>query len=97
MIISTYERGGVPSLAAWQQKYFPTVLAGQTISWGNAIEATRLPDGRRMALTPNHVVILELRSGQGSICIDQQGAPTPCYLDLDAQMSPRLSSWKFTF
>jgi hypothetical protein len=96
MIISTYQRGSASNLAAWQQTYFPAVTAGQSINWGNAIEAIKLPDGRRMALTPHHVVILELRSGQGSQCVTQQGTPTPCYLDLDAHMSPRLNTWKFS-
>ncbi|MDQ2923386.1 MAG: hypothetical protein M3Q90_03735 [Candidatus Dormibacteraeota bacterium] len=102
MIVYTYERGGAPNLAAWQAN--PTVASGarvasmaEAINWGNAVEAAKLADGRRIALTPHHVVILELRSGQGSNCVDSRGKPTPCYLDLDAQMSPRLSTWKFTY
>jgi hypothetical protein len=54
----------------------------QAIQWGNAGEADRLSDGRRIALTPTHVVILELRSGVG-------------LLDLESQMSTRLGTWKF--
>jgi hypothetical protein len=99
MIVYTFERGGAASLAAWQAK--PTVASGtriassvETIKWGNAIEAARLADGRRIALTPLHVVILELRSGQGNSCVTPQG--TPCYLDLEAPMSKRLNTWKFT-
>jgi hypothetical protein len=97
MIISTYERGNSPSLAAWQQSYFPALAAGQTISWGNAVEAIKLADGRRLALTPHHVVLMELRSGQGNQCVAPDGSPTPCYLDLEAPMSKRLNTWKFTY
>jgi hypothetical protein len=85
MIISTYERGSSTSLAGWQQTNLASPLpAGETIAWGNALEATKLPDGRRMALTPHHVVILELHSGQG-------------HLDLESQMSARLNTWKFSY
>ena len=85
MIISTYERGGASSLAAWQQTNLATPLPeGESIVWGNSLEATKLADGRRMALTPHHVVILELHSGQG-------------HLDLESQMSSRLHTWKFTY
>ncbi|MEO8743741.1 MAG: hypothetical protein ABI334_07265 [Candidatus Dormiibacterota bacterium] len=82
MIISTYERGGAPSLAAWEQANMASIATGEPIAWGNAIEAARLADGRRIALTPQHVVILDLRSGTGN-------------LDLEAQMSTRLNTWKF--
>ena len=84
MIISTYERGGASSLAAWQEKNLASPPPGESIVWGNALEATKLDDGRRMALTPHHVVILELHSGQG-------------HLDLESQMSSRLHTWKFTY
>jgi hypothetical protein len=85
MIISTFLRGSATSLADWVLAY-PGVGAqkGEAISWGNAVEAVKLPDGRRIALTPHHVVILALHSGQGN-------------LDLEAQMSRRLNTWKFTF
>ena len=43
-----------------------------------------MPDGRRIALTPHQVVILDLRSGQG-------------LLNLEAEMSKRLSTWKFAY
>ena len=99
MIVYTYDRGGAANLAAWQAN--PRVASGariaptvQTITWGNAVEAAKLSDGRRIALTPLHVVILELRSGQGNGCVTTKG--TPCYLDLEAPMSKRLSTWKFT-
>jgi len=102
MIISTYERGGSSSVAAWVQANLtpvqltptskpsptsqpsPTPLTLQPIQWGNATEAAIMPDGRRIALTPHHVVILDMHSGQG-------------HLDLEASMSTRLSTWKFTY
>jgi hypothetical protein len=85
MIISTYERANATDLASW----LPANLTGpipdrQAIQWGNATEAARLSDGRRIALTPHHVVIMDLRSGVGQ-------------LDLEAAMSARLDTWKFTF
>ena len=43
-----------------------------------------MSDGRRIALTPNQVVILELRSGFG-------------LLDLESDMSRRLGTWKFLY
>jgi hypothetical protein len=97
MIISTYDRGSSPSLAAWEQANLPSVPDGQAISWGNAAEALKLADGRRIAITPHHVVILDLHSGQITGCTTSTGAPTPCHLDLEAQMSTRLDTWKFTF
>jgi hypothetical protein len=96
MIISTYERGNASSLAAWQGVNLPAVSVGERISWGNSVEAAKLADGRRIALTAHHAVILELRSGQGSKCVNQQGLPTPCYLDLETPMATRLNTWKFT-
>jgi hypothetical protein len=82
MIISTYERGTSSSLAGWIQANMPGTPEPQSISWGNAVEAVKLSDGRRIALTPHHVVILELHSG---------------LLDLESAMAPRLNTWKFTF
>jgi hypothetical protein len=84
MIISTYERGSSPNLAAWEQTNLVAIPTSDTISWGNAVEAARFSDGRRIALTQHHVVIMDLHSGQG-------------HLDLETQMSSRLSTWKFTF
>jgi hypothetical protein len=54
------------------------------IQWGNATEAATMADGKRIALTPHHVVILELRSG-----LD--------LLDLETPMSARLGTWKFAY
>ena len=51
------------------------------IVWGNAVEADQLPDGRRIALTPHFVVILDVRSGP---------------LDLEGEMASRLRTWKFS-
>jgi hypothetical protein len=88
MIISTYERGSSDSLASWLQANTasppPSPPALQPISWGNSTQAARLADGRRIALTQHHVVILDLRSGQG-------------HLDLETEMSARLGTWKFSY
>jgi len=81
MIISTYQRGDSGSLAGWTASNLKTSPL-ETISWGNAVEAGRLPDGRRIALTPHHVVIMDLHSG---------------LLNLESEMSSRLGSWKFSF
>jgi hypothetical protein len=85
MIISTYERGGAASLMAWAQANLPqkAVATIQPIRWANSVEAGRFADGRRIALTPHHVVIMELRSGG--------------LLDLETAMGSRLDTWKFTY
>jgi hypothetical protein len=55
----------------------------QSIAWSNAVEAARLSDGRRIALTQHHVVIMDLtRNG---------------LLDLEKAMSTRLNTWKFSY
>jgi hypothetical protein len=54
------------------------------IQWGNATDAAVMADGKRIALTQHHVVILELRSG-----LD--------LLDLETPMSARLGTWKFVY
>jgi hypothetical protein len=84
MIVSTYERDTSPDLASWVKAHIVPTLTLQPIDWGNATQAALLSDGRRVAFTPHHVVILDLRSGQG-------------HLDLESQMSTRLSTWKFLF
>jgi len=108
MIISTYERGDSPSLAAWIQTNLnpqPTPTSSPSaspaatpsaspspspppilvpIQWGNSTEAAMMADGKRIALTQHHVVILELRSG-----LD--------LLDLETPMSARLGTWKFVY
>jgi hypothetical protein len=84
MIISTYERGSSSNLAAWEQTNMKVAPEGTVIQWGNAVEAAKLADGRRIALTPHHVVILDMHTVQG-------------HLDLEAQMSTRLNTWKFSY
>lgn len=82
MIVSTYQRGPAADLRAWVDVNMkPAPELGQPIGWGNAAEAARLPDGRRIALTPHFVVVLDVRSGT---------------LDLEDEMSSRLGSWKFS-
>lgn len=83
MIVSTYDRSNATDLATWVQSNLPkTDTLGDNITWGNAVEAAKLSDGRRIALTPHQVVILDLHSG---------------LLDLEADMSPRLGTWKFSY
>ena len=81
IIVSTFARNNAPSLASWMQANLNPVPDMETISWGNAQEAGRLADGRRIALTPQQVVILTLHPGN---------------LDLESAMSARLSTWRFT-
>jgi hypothetical protein len=95
IIVSTYTRNNAPNLAAWIQANLPASPSPsggaspssspgpviQTIAWGNAQEAGVFPDGRRIALTPQQVVILTLHPGN---------------LDLESAMSSRLGTWKFT-
>ena len=82
MIISTYQRGDSDSIAGWAAANMKPTPQLDAISWGNAVEAARLSDGRRIALTPHHVVIMDLHSG---------------LLNLEAEMSTRLGTWKFSF
>jgi len=90
MIISTYDRGNSATLSDWVAKnesstFIDSFKNPSSISWANSTEALVFgSDNIRMALTPHHVVVLELRSGQGN-------------LDLEAAMSSRLSTWKFTY
>ena len=82
MIISTYERGSTPDLQSWVATNLKPGLDLTAISWGNSVQAAQLTDGRRVAMTPHHIVILDLHSG---------------LLDLETEMSARLSTWKFSF
>ena len=84
MIISTYERGSSPDLVSWMQTTFPSVPEHQPIVWGNSSEAYRLSDGRRIALTPHRVVVMDLRTALNQ-------------LDLEGAMSSRLDTWKFSY
>lgn len=81
MIISTFERGDATSLDAWIQANMKPVPETLPIKWGNALEAAQLADGRRIALTPHQVVVMDLRSGT---------------LNLESVMAPRLDTWHFT-
>jgi hypothetical protein len=81
MIVSTYARNNAADLAAWIQANMSPAPSYVPIDWGNAMEAGQLSDGRRIALTPQQVVILTLHPGN---------------LDLEGAMSSRLSTWKFT-
>lgn len=72
--------GASPSSAATPSpSASPSTL--EPITWGNAREAAVLPDGRRIGLTPQFVVILDVRSGT---------------LDLESEMASRLGTWKFS-
>ena len=87
MIISTDDRGSTASLQDWVDQNIGKGLNLQSVQWGNAQAALQEvggPHPRWFALTPHHVVVLELHSGQGN-------------LDLNAVMAPRLSTWKFTY
>lgn len=81
MIVSTYERSGASDLATWTAANLkPAPKTLDPIAWGNAQEAAVMPDGRRIALTPQFVVILDVRSGP---------------LDLEGEMASRLDTWRF--
>ena len=82
MIISTYDRAGASDLGSWVSSKLPRAALGNRLDWGNAQEAATLSDGRRVALTPHDVVILDVH---------------PSLLDLNGEMSSRLSTWKFTY
>jgi hypothetical protein len=82
MIISTDDRAGASDLKTWLAAKLPRTARGDPVAWGNALEATKLADGRLAALTPHNVVILDVH---------------PSLLDLDGEMSSRLATWKFTY
>jgi hypothetical protein len=81
MIVSTYPRNTASTLAAWALANLSPAPELQPAAWGNAVEAAQLPDGRRIALTPQQVVILALHPGN---------------LDLESAIAQRLGTWKFT-
>ena len=86
VVVSTYDSGGATDLPTWvaaNLKPAPTGQ-GQSIQWGDATQANQLADGRRIALTPHHVVILDLRAAKDG-------------LDLETQFSTRLGTWKFLY
>lgn len=82
MIVSTYDRAGAGDLGSWLSTKLPQATKGDPLNWGNAIEAARLSDGRRAALTTHNVVILDVH---------------PSLLDLDGEMASRLGTWKFIY
>jgi hypothetical protein len=85
VIIGTYVRGDSPDLATWVKKYVGPDVQLERISWGNAKEAAIVSgSNRRYALTPNHVVMLDPRSGDGN-------------LDVGGQLAKRLDTWSFSF
>jgi hypothetical protein len=84
IVVSTFESGSATDLSSWMRANLNPVPVGQAIQWGNATEANRLSDGRRIALTQHHVVLMDLRSTKDG-------------LDLEAQISARLSTWKFLY
>jgi len=81
MIVSTFTRQNAPDLAAWVQSNLNPAPTLEPIVWGDSVEAGKLSDGRRIALTPLQVVILDLHPGN---------------LDLEGAMSTRLGTWKFS-
>jgi len=81
MIVSTYERGGSASISDWLSNNLKSASTAEPITWGNSVEAAKLADGRRIALTQHHVVIIDMRPGP---------------LDLESAMSSRLATWKFS-
>jgi len=85
MIISTYDRGSATNLATWAQgnPNVKDLSSIQPITWGNSVEAGRLADGSRIAMSQHHVVIMVLRTGS--------------LLDLEGGMSTRLGTWKFSY
>jgi hypothetical protein len=84
MIISTWDRGDAADLATWMKGHLSPLPTSEAIAWGNASDAAKLSDGRRIALTPHQVVIMDLRSGVGQ-------------LNLETAMSSRLNTWKFKY
>jgi hypothetical protein len=84
MVISTYDRAGASDLTTWMQTNLKPAPTGQSIQWGDATEAQQLSDGRRIAMTAHHVVVMELRFNKDG-------------LNLESFMSTRLNTWKFLY
>ena len=84
MIVSTYQRQGAAHLADWVQQYAPDQTGLHPLSWGNAQEAVQADSGRRLALTPHHVVELDIREGVGNLGVEEI-------------MSSRLATWRFDY
>jgi hypothetical protein len=85
MIIGSYERSNAASLKDWLSTNEPDDQDTTPIQWGNAEEAVQVTGQlKRYAMTPNRVYLLSEREGAGN-------------LDLEAEMSKRLSTWMFGF
>jgi hypothetical protein len=85
MIIGTEDRAGAQDLQSWVAAHVGPDVKLRPIEWGNALEAGQdASTGKRYALTPHQVIVLELRSGAGN-------------LDLEAAMSARLGTWRFVY
>src|SRR5487761_614889 len=76
--------GAPPPLVCQPQAGLFGLMVISTYARGAATEASQLTDGRRIALTPHQVVVLDLRFTKDG-------------LDLEASMSTRLSTWKFLY
>lgn len=85
MIIGSYDRHGAASLKDWLAANAPDDRDVTSISWGNSVEAAQVNGQlRRYAMTRTRVFLLSEREGAGN-------------LDLEAEMSKRLSDWYFGF
>lgn len=85
MIIGSYDRRGAASLSEWLAGNQPADRNAKPIQWGNAVEAVQVTGQlRRYAMTKSRVYLLNEREGAGN-------------LDLEAEMSKRLSNWYFSF
>ena len=85
MIISADTRGPATSVAQWATANVDPSVRMTPLQWGNAMDAGReVGTSRYYALTPHHVVVMELRSGAGN-------------LDLQSALEKRLSLWRFTY
>jgi hypothetical protein len=82
MIISTDDRRQAADLAGWVRSNLPTATLADPFDWGNAVEAVQLADGRKLALTPHNVVILDVHMSN---------------LDVAGEMGSRLDTWKFSY
>jgi len=61
LIVGTYEIGGTPSLQDWVTANIGAEEQLTMISWGNAKAAAQDAQGRRFALTSDHVVEMDVR------------------------------------
>ena len=62
MIIGTYDRGGSTSLQDWLKTNLPADSGAlKPITWANSAQAGTDSNGHRFALTPHHVVEVDVR------------------------------------